>query len=318
MSGGSLLYVCISDAKGTVKHVVPRALARAGFGLEGDAHAGGGHRQISLLAETDIESVRATGLPVAPGSFGENLAVRGLPLADLGIGSRLRIGPDAELEITQIGKVCHAPCAIYGASGDCIMPRAGVFAVVVAAGDLAAGMAVTVRQVVPRHVIQAGVLTVSDRGAAGAAPDRTGPAVADTLTEGLAARIAWTGIVPDEVPEIVRRLEELTDRGLDLIVTAGGTGCAARDVTPEATRKVLQREAPGLAEAMRRASAEITPLALLQRGVCGIRGNSLIINLPGSPKAAVENLLGVLPVLPHAVQLLRGHTTHPDSPRDPT
>jgi len=154
------------------------------------------------------------------------------------------------------------------------------------------------------------VLTVSDRCAAGTMTDAAGPAIADELRWGLSARIAWAGVVPDEADAISRALNDLVERGLDLVVTTGGTGCAARDVTPEATRAVIDREVPGLAEAMRVASSGVTPHAWLQRGVCGIREFSLILNLPGSPKAAVENLLAVLPALPHAIDLLRGKTAH--------
>jgi molybdopterin adenylyltransferase len=133
------------------------------------------------------------------------------------------------------------------------------------------------------------------------------------LQQRLAARIAWTGTVPDEQEPISETLRDLAARGLDLVVTSGGTGCGPRDVTPEATRAVIEREVPGLAEAMRTASAKVTPHALLQRGVCGIRESTLILNLPGSPKAAVENLVAVLPALPHAVDLLRGQTAHPET-----
>lgn len=166
---------------------------------------------------------------------------------------------------------------------------------------------------VPHQVIRAAVLTVSDRCAAGIAEDTAGPAVAEVLVDGLGARVSWTGVVPDEPEVISRTLRDLAERELDLLATVGGTGCGPRDLTPEATRAVITREVPGLAEAMRAASARSTPHALLQRGLCGVRGATLILNLPGSPKAAVENLTVVLPALPHAVQLLRGDTAHPET-----
>lgn len=312
MKQGTVLHVCVSPRKGTAKTPVPRAVLREDHGLEGDAHAGSSHRQVSLLGEADIETLRAKGLELKPGSFGENLVVTGLDLNELGVGTRMKIG-EAELEITQVGRVCHDPCTIYDRADDCVMPRAGVFARVVHGGEARPGAAIEVISDVPRHVMQAAVLTVSDRRAAGEAEDATGPAVADTLQHRLAARIAWTGLVSDETEPISKALNDLVDRGLDLVVTAGGTGCGPRDVTPEATRAVIEREVPGLAEAMRSASAKITPHAFLQRGVCGIRESTLILNLPGSPKAAVENLTAVLPALPHAVRLLRGHTAHPET-----
>jgi len=255
--------------------------------------------------------MRAKGLDPTPGAFGENLVVRGLDLDALGIGSRLEIGP-VRLEITQIGRVCHTRRAIHHSAGDCIMPRMGVFARVVSGGAIAPGAKIKTVLQVPRDTIQAAVLTVSDRCAAGKMEDTAGPATAVALADGLQAHLAWTGIVPDEADAIESMLKDVADRGVDLLATVGGTGCGPRDVTPEATRKVITRDVPGLAEAMRTASAREFPHALLQRGICGIRGRTLIVNLPGSLGASVENLSVILPVLPHAIQLLRGQTDrHP-------
>ncbi len=160
---------------------------------------------------------------------------------------------------------------------------------------------------------RAAVLTVSDRCAAGLARDTAGPAVSALLGERLGLTVVWAGVVPDEVDAVAGTLRRLVAEGHALVVTAGGTGCAPRDITPEATRVVLEREVPGLAEAMRAASARITPHAWLQRGVCGIAGSTLIVNLPGSHKAAVENLEAILEVLPHALCMLAGDTEHPQS-----
>jgi molybdenum cofactor synthesis domain-containing protein len=151
-----------------------------------------------------------------------------------------------------------------------------------------------------------GVLTISDRSARGERPDTSGPLIHEFVTGRLAAAVARQAVVPDDQDAIRALLIEWCDQhDLDLILTTGGTGFAPRDVTPEATRAVLHREAPGLAEAMRAASLSITPHAMLSRAVAGIRGRTLIINLPGSPKAVRENLAVLLPVLPHAIQLLR-------------
>jgi len=311
---GEIAFACISARTGIPKHAVDRVELRAGHGIVGDAHAGEGHRQVSLLDERDAETMRERGLALAPGAFGENLLTRGLALDDLGIGSVLAVG-DARLEITQIGKVCHTRCAIYFKSGDCIMPRSGIFARVLQGGEAAAGTPLAVTTPVPRAVMQAAVLTVSDRSAAGVTTDTAGPATAAALADRLGAHVAWTGIVPDQVDAIETSLKQLADRGLDLVLTVGGTGLAGRDVTPEATRTVVDREVPGLPEAMRAASARITPNAWLSRAVAGVRRATLIVNLPGSRKAAVENLEALVPILPHAVRMLRGDTTHPEADR---
>lgn len=160
------------------------------------------------------------------------------------------------------------------------------------------------------------ILTVSDRSSRGDREDLAGP----RLAEFIGARgweLAQRLIVPDEREQIRQVLLEWCDSGkVDLILTTGGTGFGLRDITPEATQDVIERDAPGLAEAMRIASMRITPHAMLSRGVCGIRGQTLIVNLPGSPKAAVENLDVISPALPHAVELLqddpeaeKGHRT---------
>lgn len=152
----------------------------------------------------------------------------------------------------------------------------------------------------------AAVVTVSDRGARGEREDLSG----STLCEKLVAEgyfIETRVVVPDEVEEISRVLRELSDnRKTALIITTGGTGVAPRDVTPEATMAVIDRIVPGMAEAMRSASLAKTPHAMISRGVAGIRGTSLIVNLPGSPRGALENLQVLLPALPHALNKIQG------------
>ena len=152
-----------------------------------------------------------------------------------------------------------------------------------------------------------GILTISDRSARGERADDSGPLIQAFAEGQLAAQVVNVAIIPDELGLIRDTLAAWCDQGqLDLLFTTGGTGFAPRDVTPEATRAVIEREAPGLAEAMRAASLAITPHAMLSRAVCGLRGHTLIVNLPGSPKAVRENLATLAPVLPHAVQLLQG------------
>ena len=156
----------------------------------------------------------------------------------------------------------------------------------------------------PEPVLRFAILTVSDRSARGERLDAAGPLLAEVINN-QGWNIVYQQVLPDDQSSIKELLTAWCDSGeLDVVLTTGGTGFSPRDVTPEATRAVIYRDAPGLAEAMRSASLEITPHAMLSRAAAGIRKNTLIVNLPGSPKAAAENLQVIMAVLPHAVQLL--------------
>ncbi|MHC4715798.1 MAG: molybdenum cofactor synthesis domain-containing protein [Planctomycetota bacterium] len=315
---GRVKAISVSEGKGERKRPVEPAVFVADHGIESDGHAGPWHRQVSLLAAEDVETVRQAGLPdLKPGDFAENVILEGIDLAALGLGSRLRVGGDVVLSMTQIGKVCHTPCRIYHLTGDCIMPRMGLFARVEAGGTVRPGDAAEVIEAVPRETFQAVVLTISDRCSRGQAEDTAGPAVAEQLTGApVAAHVYRTAILPDDREAIAERLRHYCDgHSIDLVVTVGGTGFSPRDVTPEATRSVVERPAPGLDEAMRAASMAQTAHAMLSRAACGIRAATLIVNLPGSPRAATENLAAILPALPHGLTKLRGGTS-PCGPDD--
>ena len=160
-------------------------------------------------------------------------------------------------------------------------------------------------------MIRAAILTVSDAGSRGEREDTSGAAIRELLV-GIGGEVARYEIVPDERDRIAAKLREWCDGGdVDLIITTGGTGLAARDVTPEATLDVAERLAPGLAEAMRAEGLKHTPKAMLSRAVAVVRSRTLIVNLPGSEKGVRESLGAVLQVLPHAVELLQGVTEHP-------
>ena len=154
-----------------------------------------------------------------------------------------------------------------------------------------------------------GILTVSDKGARGEREDTSGAAIRELLSA-LEATVERYEVLADDRASITQRLVAWADEGLDLIVTTGGTGLGPRDVTPEATRDAIDYEAPGLVEAMRLEGLKHTPMAMLSRAVAGVRGRTLIVNLPGSPRGVRENLSVLLPVLPHALETLRGQTDH--------
>jgi molybdopterin adenylyltransferase len=154
--------------------------------------------------------------------------------------------------------------------------------------------------------MKVGILTISDRAAAGDYEDRSGPLMAQIISEQSLFTVTQRAVVSDDPEEITDTLRAWADQGLNLILTSGGTGFAPRDQTPEATRQIIEREAPGIAEALRAASIQVTQHAMLSRGIAGLRGRTLIINLPGNPKAVRENLAILLPILPHALELAAG------------
>jgi len=308
---GRVVAVARSERRGIPKTPLPRARLIAGHGIEGDAHAGPGDRQVSILPVESIEAFRRAGADVSFGDFGENLVVEGIDFGAIGIGTTIEAGT-ALLSLARIGKVCHTPCAIGRRMGECIMPREGLFFRVERGGEVAAGDPVRVADRIPRSAIQAAIIAASDRAASGEREDRTGPALAAYLRERLGAHVAEAVVLADDEERIRDALVDLADRGdIDIVFTAGGTGFAARDRTPEATLAAIERRAAGIEEAMRRAGIASTPHAVLSRAIAGIRGRTLIVNLPGSPRGAVESAGALAAALPHAIALLRGERPDP-------
>lgn len=302
---GHVVGVCRSDHKGEQKTPVDRGTLVRGFGLEGDAHGGSWHRQVSLLANEDIDGMRAKGLALAPGAFGENVVTQGVDLLSLPVGRRFRMGEKAVLQVTQHGKTCHTRCAIYTQAGDCIMPRRGIFARVLRSGSIAAGDELWTDPSFDRY--RFAIVVLSDRASQGEYADTAGPVTAQLLEAALQGELVAQRLLPDDRASIERELARLADEEVaDLILTVGGTGLSPRDVTPEATRAVMDREVPGIAEAIRWQGMKHTPRAMLSRGVCGQRGQTLIINLSGSPRAVKEQFEALHPVLDHALQMATG------------
>lgn len=303
-----VLAVCISEKKGTEKKEVEKIVLKEDWGIEGDAHAGKWHRQVSLLAFEKIDAFRKKGAEVDFGAFGENIIVGGVDLRSLPVGTVLEIG-EARLRVTQIGKECHSHCNIYKKMGDCIMPREGIFAEVLKGGVVQKGESIKVieKEEGPYRV---GIITVSDRASKGEYEDKSGPMIKE-LIEAAGMEVVDYIIVPDEKSQIAKKLLHFSDqRQVDLVFTTGGTGFSKRDVTPEATKQVVEREVPGIGEALRSYSLTITPKAMLSRQTAGIRGNTLIINLPGSPKACKENIEYILTPLKHGLGILSGRETN--------
>ena len=304
-SKGKVIAVCISENKGTQKKEVPSIKLIPDWGIENDAHAGKWYRQVSLLGLEKIEDIRAKGAEVDFGAFGENMIIEGFDLRNLPVGTRFRVG-DALLELTQIGKECHTHCAIYHQVGDCIMPREGVFTIVLEGGTVKAGDTVEMIEPAKDKPFTAAWITLSDKGAAGAREDKSGPLIGEILT-GAGYNVVEGILLPDEPALLKKELMRLADqRQVNVIFTTGGTGFSKRDRTPEATAAVCERMTPGISEAIRAYSMTKTPTAMLSRATAGIRNETLIINLPGSPKAVKECLEFLLHPLEHGLEIMLG------------
>ncbi len=320
---GTVRAVCVSERKGVRKKELPEARMIEGSGIEGDAHAGTWHRQVSLLPyESVCEMQSKTSVLLDSGIFGENLLTEGIDFRDLPVGTRFLITSEKEngdpdqnvnpddggilLELTQKGKECHDHCTIYHTAGQCVMPVKGLFARVLRGGTVRPGDEIRVIPAEADRPFTACVITLSDRCAAGEREDKSGPLCARILRdEGYVVEECI--ILPDETSQLEKMLRDLCDRReIALIVTTGGTGFSDRDITPEATAAVSEKPAPGIVAAMLMHALSITPKAALSRQTAGIRKHSLIINLPGSPKAVQEELPYIMPILRHGLGILRG------------
>ncbi|WP_237446189.1 molybdenum cofactor synthesis domain-containing protein [Sphaerochaeta halotolerans] len=300
MQEGTIIAVCASKGKGTAKEPMQKSVIKADWGIENDAHAGNWHRQISLLSYEKVEAFRSKGAPVKDGDFGENLLVQGIDFRNLPIGAICKVG-DVVLEITQIGKECHSGCDIFQKMGTCIMPKEGVFARVLHGGTVQPAMTM---QVFTKYRVF--ILCASDQGYAKKRVDESTGALV-RLMEAHDYEVVGSSLLPDDRAMLSAKMAEVCDTyQADLLLTTGGTGLASRDVTPEATLDISERLVPGLSELMRMRCLTITDRASLSRGICATRRRTLIVNLPGSPRAAVENLEAVLSPLEHGMSMLTG------------
>ena len=242
---GKVIAVCTSERKRLQKSDVKSAHFTTEWGIDGDAHAGKWHRQISLLSADKIAAFNEKGANVIPGAFGENLVVEGFDFRSLPVGTLLRCG-DVLLEMTQIGKQCHSHCEIYKKMGDCIMPREGVFARVIEPGTITVGDEMVIEKREGRFPWQTAIITLSDKGSAGQRKDESGPAIAKRLADS-GYDVVEELLIPDDERVLKQELMRLCDqRRLDLILVTGGAGSAAQ----EAMSAVSDKPAPSIASAV--------------------------------------------------------------------
>jgi len=299
-----------SEEKGQVKVPVPEILLTL-KGIEGDAHAGPWHRQVSLLAAESIRKYEEnTGTRVPEGGFGENITSEGFTLHHARPLDQFVSG-DLVLELTQVGKKCHGDkCAIYKQSGDCIMPDEGVFCRVLRGGRLKAGDRL---EYVPR-TFRMKVIPLSDRASSGFYTDRSGPGILEEMEK-------WFGemqlkhtadhvVLPDDREAFSRELGSAIEAKVDLIFTSGSTGLGTRDMAPDVAQLHMERQIPGIMELIRVKHGMVNPNAALSRSVAGQTGKTLIFVLPGSTRAVREYLQEILSSLWHMILMVNDIDSH--------
>lgn len=305
-----ILSVNISEAKGTIKKPVDEIILSK-IGIEGDAHSGKWHRQLSMLATESIERFeKIMGRKLEPGEFAENITSTGLEIKDC-LPLDKFVGCNVELEVTQIGKKCHGSnCSIYNETGNCVMPKEGIFLRVTRNGKLKKGD----NMIFHPKVFKFYVITLSDRASAGEYEDLSGPRITELLkthfTEKKRRVKISNHVIPDNKEELNQHIQKAVHEKYDGIITTGGTGIGPRDITVETIQPMLEKEIPGIMEHIRMKYGAEKPNALLSRGVAGTIGNSIIYTLPGSVKAVNEYMTEILKTYEHLVYMMHGLDTH--------
>ncbi|MBN1675852.1 MAG: MOSC domain-containing protein [Kiritimatiellae bacterium] len=306
-----VVSVNLSEQTGTRKHPVA-AITLGERGIQGDAHAGHWHRQVSLLALESIERfVADTGRRTAPGEFAENITTQGLDLRDVAVLDTFTCR-DILLEVTQIGKACHGDaCAIFREVGKCAMPKEGLFCRVLKGGTLRAGDELVYRA----RPLQIRIVTLSDRAARGEYEDRSGPEIEARLRDFFKGK-RWHPtlrrvLLPDDAEALRAELQGAVGDGAAAVFTTGGTGVGPRDTTPEVVTAFCEKTIPGIMEAIRLKFGAEKPNALLSRSVAGVKGQTLVYALPGSVKAVREYVGEIVKTFEHLILTVHGIDAHP-------
>jgi len=305
-----ILSVNVSVKKGTIKIPVDRIIL-SGTGVEGDAHSGNWHRQVSLLGKESFGKMESSaGRNLHYGEFAENITTEGFPIFQMKPLDRL-ISGSIVLEVTQIGKKCHGNnCAIMQEIGNCVMPKEGIFCRVIQGGELQEG---DILEYYPK-VMKVQIITLSDRASQGIYEDLSGPMLKKLAEEfftgnGRQVEIKNT-IIPDNEVQLKALLKQLIDQNTDIVFTTGGTGIGPRDITPDVVKSLLDKEIPGIMEMIRVKYGMQFPNALISRSIAGVAGKTLIYALPGNPKAVKEYSDEIFKTVEHSFRMLYNIDEH--------
>lgn len=305
-----VVSVNISDKKGVIK-IPANEIVITRSGVKGDAHAGVYNREVSLLG---MESIRKMEPLIQRslnyGEFAENITTEGFLLYNMKPLDRLKSG-SVELEVTQIGKKCHGEnCEIFRQTGECVMPKEGVFCRVLKGGILQSGDSFSYK---PKNVF-CKIITLSDRASRGEYEDKSGPLIAKLCS----SYFQETGrpccfeniLIPDDPTMLKETIYNCLGKNPDIIITNGGTGISPRDITPDVIKPMLDKEMPGIMEMIRVKYGMQHPNVLLSRSFAGLTGKTLVYGLPGSPVAIREYLEEIFKTLEHSLLMIHGINIH--------
>ena len=305
-----VLSVNISEKKGTIKLPV-NEISMTDIGVEGDAHSGKWHRQVSMLAQESIEKFsKQSDRKINFGEFAENITTQGIELHTCNIFDRFKIG-EVLLELTQIGKECHGTnCAIYKEVGNCVMPKEGIFCRVLENGVIKAEDEIIY---IPK-VYKIAIITLSDRASKGEYADKSGPKIQNLISRFFTEKKQLVefdySLIPDDAELLSAKIKELISKKVDVIFTTGGTGIGSRDFTIDVVKPFIEKEIPGIMDFIRFKYGSENPNALISNAVAGVKGKTMIFTLPGSVKAVNEYIFEITKVLNHLFLMLNDIDSH--------